>query len=71
MLLVQNHCINLILDPERWVAGRSDHVGLSENVLVTARRKLLRPVDDGWLEEATTTQLEKGHQVPHHTQTAG
>lgn len=69
MLLVHNHCKNLTLDPERGVAGRSDHVGVSEHVLVAAGRKLLRPVDDSWFEEATTTQLEEGHQVPHNAQT--
>lgn len=43
---------------------------MSEHGRVAAGRKLLRPVDDGWFEEATTTQLEEGHQVPHHAQTA-
>lgn len=50
------------------MAGRSDHSGVSEHVLVAAGWKLLRPVDDGWFEEATTTQLEEGQQVPHNTQ---
>lgn len=68
MLLVQNHCKHLTVDPERGVVGRSDHVGVSEHVLVAARGKLLRPVDDGRFEEATTTQMEEGHQVPHHAQ---
>lgn len=48
--------------------GRSDHVGVSEHVLVAAGRELLRPVDDGGFEEATTTQVEEGHQVPHDAQ---
>lgn len=42
---------------------------MSEHGLVAARRKLLRPVDDGRFEEATTTKLEEGNQVPHHAQT--
>lgn len=68
MLLVQNRFESLTLDPEHGVEGRSDHVGVSEHVLVAAGRKLLRPVDDGRFEEATTTQLEEGQQVPHHAQ---
>lgn len=50
-------------------ARRSDHVGVSEHALIAAGRKLLRPVDDGRFEEAATTQLEEGHQVPQHAQT--
>lgn len=71
MLLVQNHCESLTLNPERGAVWRSDHVRVSEHVLLTTGWKLLRPVDAGWFEEATTTQLEEGHQVPHHAQTAG
>lgn len=70
MLLVQNNCESLTLDPELGAAGRSDHVGVSEHGLVAAGRELLRPVDDGRFEEATTTQLEEGNQVPHDAQTA-
>ena len=70
MLLVQNHCKSLTVDPERGVAGRSDHVGVAEHRLVAAGRELLRPVDDGWFEEAAATQLEERHQVLHHAQTA-
>lgn len=46
----------------------SDHVGVSEHGLVASGRKLLRPVDDGGFEEATTTKLEEGDEVPHDTQ---
>lgn len=34
-----------------------------------AVRELLRPVDDDRFEEATTTELEEGNQIPNHTQT--
>lgn len=47
----------------------SDHVGMTEHMLFTAGWKLLRPVDDGRFEEATTAQLEEGDQIPHHAQT--
>lgn len=70
MLLVQNHSEEsrpVTLSGGR--GGRSDHVGVSKHVLlVAAGRKLLRPVDDGRFEEATATQLEERHQVPHHAQ---
>lgn len=55
----------MTLDPE-W----SDHVGVTEHRVFGAVRELLRPVDDDRFEEATTTQLEEGHQIPEHTQTA-
>lgn len=71
VLLVQNHCESLTFDPERGAAQRSHHVGVSKRVKVAAGRKLLRPVDDGRLEEATTTQVEEGQQVPHDAHTAG
>lgn len=54
---------------QQWGRGRSDHVGVSEHVLVSAGRVLLRPVDDGSFEEATTAQVEEGHEVPHYAQT--
>lgn len=68
MLLVQNHCKSLTLDPEHGEGRRSDHVGVSEHVLL-ARWELLRPVDDGGFEESAAAQLEERHQVPHHAQT--
>ena len=61
----------MTFDPERVAAGRSDHVGLSEHVLLAVGRELLRPVHDRRFEEAAATQLEKGGEVPHHAQTAG
>lgn len=63
MLLVQNHWESF----EQGAARRSDHVRVSEHVLVATRWKLLGPVNDGRFEEATATQLEEGNQVPHHT----
>lgn len=64
VLLVQS----LTLDPERGGGRRSDHVGVSEHMLV-ARLELLRPVNDDRFEESTTAELEEWHQVPHHAQT--
>lgn len=44
---------------------------MSEGRLVAAWGELLlRPVDDGGLEEAAAAQLEEGHQVPQHAQAA-
>lgn len=54
----------IILDPE-W----SDHVSVTEHRMFGAVRELLRPVDDDRFEEATTTQLEEGNQIPDHAQT--
>lgn len=72
MLLAQNHCkIRPLALSGSGGGGVSDHVGVSERMLVTAGRKLLSPVDDGRLEEAAATQLEEGHQVPHDAQIVG
>lgn len=43
---------------------------MAEHRVVGAVRELLRPVDDNRFEEATTPQLEEGHQIPDHAQTA-
>lgn len=51
------------------MAGASHQVGVSENPLVASGGELLRPVDDGRLEEAAAAQLEEGRQVPHDAQT--
>lgn len=49
---------------------RSDQVGVSCQVVLASWRKLLRPVDDGGLDEAAAAQPEEGGQVPQHAQTA-
>lgn len=52
--------------PPDW----SDQVGVSRQVVLASWRKLLRPVDDGGLDEAAAAQPEEGGQVPQHAQTA-
>lgn len=43
---------------------------MSEHRVVGAVRELLRPVDHHRFEEAATTQLKEGNQIPDHTQAA-
>lgn len=50
------------------VKRRSDHVGVTEHMLV-ARLELLCPVNDDRFEESTTAEMEERHQVPNHAQT--
>lgn len=48
----------------------SDQVAVGCQVVLASWRELLRPVDDGRLDEAAAAQPEEGGQVPQHAQTA-
>lgn len=65
------------MEPPDWSRGAlavppdwSDQVTVSRQVVLASWRKLLRPVDDGRLDEAAAAQPEEGGQVPQHAQTA-
>lgn len=65
------------MEPPDWSWGPggnlligSDQVAVGCQVVLASWRELLRPVDDGRLDEAAAAQPEEGGQVPQHAQTA-